>query len=73
MGVRVSVSDQVVLIGNCVFAENATTLFRQRVAERLLLDVGNRVRHYREINLFEWEYFDKRADELPSPYVEAAM
>lgn len=73
MGIRVQVSEHVIMAGDSVFAETSTSVFRQRTEPRKMLDLGNTVRHYRVIDLSQWECFDKRKDDLPRLYLEAAF
>lgn len=73
MGVRVQVSENVIMAGDSVFAETSTSVFRRRTEPRKMLDLGNMVRHHRVIDLTHWECFDKRSDRLPSLYLEAAI
>jgi hypothetical protein len=73
MGIRVQVSEHVILIGDSIFAETSTSVFRRRTEPQRMLDVGNRVRHHRVIDLSKWECFDKRSDQLPDLYLEAAF
>jgi hypothetical protein len=73
MGIRVSVSEHVIMAGDSVFAETSLHVFRLRTEPRKMLDIGNRVRHYQEIDLADWECYCKTHDDLPDLYLEAAL
>lgn len=76
MGIRVCVSEHVIMAGDSIFAETAESVFELRTTgehPRKMLDIGNRVRHYRQINLTEWLCYDKQRDRLPALYLEAAI
>jgi len=74
MAVVMLVSEHVILSENRVFAETATTVFQSPPkSPRQMLDLGNRVRKYRAIELSAWGTYDKDTDRLPAAYLEAAM
>lgn len=74
LSVVVLVSEHVILSENRVFAENASTVFESPPQHpREMLDLGNRVRRYRAIELSLWGSYDKCTDALPDAYLEAAM
>ena len=68
------VSEHVILSEDRVFAETATTVFESPpYSPRQMLDLGNRVRLYRAIELSAWGTYEKCKGELPTAYLEAAM
>ena len=74
LSIVVLVSEHVILSEDRVFAETATTVFESPPhSPRQMLDLGNRVRRYRAIQLSAWGAYDKCTDLLPNAYLEAAM
>ena len=68
------VSEHVILSEDRVFAETASTVFESPPQQpRQMLDLGNRVRTYRAIELSDWGTYEKCKDQLPDAYLDAAM